>query len=52
MSIVAAAGAILAGIVLGWIGYGGLALVVGIAVVLVVGLSPLARGPRPAAVTG
>lgn len=52
MSIVAAAGAILAGIVLGWIGYGGLALVVGIAVVLVVGLAPLARGPRPAPVAG
>ena len=46
MSIVAASGAILAGFVLGWIGYGGLALLVGIAVVLVVALAPLGRRPR------
>ena len=32
MSLVAATGAILAGVILGWIGYGGLALLVGIAV--------------------
>lgn len=43
MSIVAAGGAILAGVVLGAIGYGGLALVVGVAVVAVVALSPLGR---------
>jgi len=42
MSIVAACGAILAGVVLGGIGYGGLALTVGIAVVAVSALSPLA----------
>ena len=42
MSIVAAGGAILAGVVLGWIGYGGLALTVGIAVVAVSALSPIA----------
>lgn len=46
MSIVAAVGAILAGVVLGGIGYGGLALVVGVAVVAVTALSPLARGAR------
>ncbi|TDN92618.1 MFS transporter [Microbacterium sp. BK668] len=49
MSIVAAVGAILAGVVLGGIGYGGLALVVGVAVVAVVALSPLARGGGPGA---
>ena len=47
MSIVGAGGAILAGLVLGWIGYGGLALLVGVAVIAVVVLSPMARGPRP-----
>ena len=48
MSIVAACGAILAGVVLGWIGYGGLALTVGIAVVAVSALSPVAlRMARP-----
>ncbi|MEU1970272.1 MFS transporter [Microbacterium sp. NPDC019599] len=52
MSIVAAAGAILAGVVLGWIGYGGLALVVGIAVIAVVGLAPLGRTPAPAVERG
>jgi MFS family permease len=50
MSIVAASGAILAGVVLGWIGYGGLALTVGIAVVAVSALSPIAlRRARAAA---
>lgn len=42
-SLVAATGAILAGVVLSWIGYGGLALVVGVAVVATVALSPLGR---------
>ncbi|MDY0909438.1 MFS transporter [Microbacterium sp. CFBP9034] len=46
MSLVGATGAILAGLVLAWIGYGGLALVVGIAVVATVALAPLARGPQ------
>jgi MFS family permease len=49
MSIVGAAGAVLAGVILGWIGYGGLALVVGVAVVAVVAVAPLsvrARAPR------
>jgi MFS family permease len=45
MSIVAATGAILAGVILGWIGYGGLSLLVGIAVVAVVALAPLGRRP-------
>ena len=49
MSMVGAVGAILAGVILGWIGYGGLALLVGVAVVAVVGLSFLGR--RPAALT-
>lgn len=44
MSLVGAAGAVLAGVILGAIGYGGLALVVGIAVVAVVALAPLGRG--------
>ena len=48
MSIVGAGGAILAGVVLGAIGYGGLALAVGIAVVGVIVLAPLGRGPVPA----
>ena len=43
MSLVAAIGAILAGVILGWIGYGGLALLVGVAVVAVVALAPLGR---------
>jgi MFS family permease len=43
MSIVAATGAILAGVVLGWIGYGGLALLVGVAVIAVIALAPLGR---------
>lgn len=43
MSLVAAIGAVLAGVVLGWIGYGGLALLVSAAVVAVVALAPLAR---------
>ncbi len=47
MSLVAGVGAILAGIVLGWIGYGGLALC-GLAIVaVVVALSPLARRWSP-----
>jgi MFS family permease len=49
MSIVAATGAILAGVVLGWIGYGGLALLVGVAVIAVIALAPLGR--RPVSVT-
>lgn len=43
MSLVAAVGAILAGVVLGWIGYGGLAFVALAIVIVVVGLAPLAR---------
>jgi MFS family permease len=43
MSMVAAIGAILAGVILGWIGYGGLALLVGVAVVAVVALAPIGR---------
>jgi MFS family permease len=43
MSLVAAIGAILAGVVLSWIGYGGLALLVGIAVIATVALSPITR---------
>ena len=49
MSIVAATGAILAGVILGWIGYGGLALLVGVAVIAVISLAPLGR--RPVSVT-
>lgn len=45
MSIVAATGAILAGVILGWIGYGGLALLVGVAVIAVIALAPLGRRP-------
>lgn len=44
MSLVAAIGAILAGVTLAWIGYGGLALVVGVAVIATVALSPVTRG--------
>ncbi|GAA1914270.1 MFS transporter [Microbacterium aoyamense] len=43
MSMVAGVGAILAGVVLGWIGYGGLALTVGVLVVAVAASSPLGR---------
>lgn len=43
MSMVAAVGAILAGVILGWIGYGGLALLVGVAVIAVFVLAPLGR---------
>lgn len=43
MSFTAAGGAIVAGVLLGWIGYGGLALVALIIVIVVVGLAPLAR---------
>ncbi len=46
MSIVGAVGAILAGVVLGWIGYDGLALVVGVLVVAVVALAPWGRDRR------
>lgn len=46
MSLVGAGGAILAGVVLGWIGYGGLALVVGVLVVSTTLLSPLVLGAR------
>ncbi|MET0736134.1 MAG: MFS transporter [Microbacterium sp.] len=47
MSLVGAIGAILAGVVLSWIGYGGLALVVSAAVVAVAVVSPIvSRGIR------
>lgn len=49
MSLVAAGGAVLAGVVLGWIGYSGLALIALVIVVAVVALSPLVRAPRGAA---
>ena len=52
MSLVAAIGAILAGVMLAWIGYGGLALVVGVAVIATVALAPFGRGPREPAVAG
>jgi MFS family permease len=45
MSLTAAFGAILAGAILAWIGYGGLALVVGVAVIATVALSPISRTP-------
>jgi MFS family permease len=45
MSIVAATGAILAGVILGWVGYAGLALLVGVAVIAVIALAPLGRRP-------
>ena len=48
MSLVAAIGAVLAGVVLGWIGYGGLALLALIVVAVVVVLAPLSRTPRAA----
>lgn len=47
MSLVGAVGAILAGVVLSWIGYGGLALVVGVAVVATVLLAPFGRTRPP-----
>jgi MFS family permease len=43
MSLVAALGAVVAGLVLAWIGYGGLALCALAVVALVVALSPLGR---------
>lgn len=49
MSLVGASGAILAGVVLGWIGYSGLALIALVIVVVVVVLSPLTRAPRTVA---
>jgi MFS family permease len=52
MSIVAATGAILAGVVLGWIGYGGLALLVGVAVIAVIALAPLGRRAVSVAASG
>ena len=52
MSIVAATGAILAGVILGWIGYGGLALLVGVAVIAVISLAPLGRGPVSVTASG
>ncbi|MET0673303.1 MAG: MFS transporter [Microbacterium pygmaeum] len=48
MSMVGAVGAILAGVILGWIGYGGLALLVSVAVVAVVALAPLGRAAMTA----
>lgn len=47
MSLVGASGAILAGVVLDAIGYGGLALVVGVLVVATVLLAPFGRRVRP-----
>lgn len=49
MSLVGAIGAILAGVVLSWIGYGGLALVVGVLVVATVLFAPFGRRTRVAA---
>ncbi|MGN8552795.1 UNVERIFIED_CONTAM: MFS transporter [Microbacterium sp. SLM126] len=46
MSLVGAAGAILAGLVLAWIGYGGLALAVGVLVIATVMLAPFGRRGR------
>ncbi|HEU5223506.1 MAG TPA: MFS transporter [Candidatus Lumbricidophila sp.] len=46
MNFVAAIGAVVAGVILGWIGYGGLALVVGVAVIAVVVLAPLAASTK------
>jgi MFS family permease len=51
MSIVGATGAILAGVILGWIGYGGLALLVGVAVIAVIALAPLGRRPVSVSLT-
>ncbi len=47
MSLVGAGGAIAAGVILGWIGYGGLALVVGMGVLVAVALAPTARSSAP-----
>ncbi len=47
MNLVAASGAILAGVALGLIGYGGLALCALVTVAVVVALSPLGRVRRP-----
>lgn len=52
MSLVGAVGAILAGLVLSWIGYGGLALVVGVAVIATALLAPFGRSRRQAAPAG
>ncbi len=49
MSLVGASGAILAGIVLAWIGYGGLALAVGVLVIASVLLAPFGRRARAVA---
>jgi MFS family permease len=49
MSLVGAAGAILAGLILAWIGYGGLALAVGVLVIATIVLAPFGRGPAPLA---
>ena len=46
MTSSAAAGAVLAGVVLGWVGYGGLALSALVIVICIVTLSPYARLPR------
>jgi MFS family permease len=46
MALTAAAGAALAGAILGWIGYGGLALCALVVVALVIALSPLGRSGR------
>ncbi|GAA3210752.1 MFS transporter [Microbacterium terregens] len=46
MNLVAATGAILAGLLLGWIGYGGLALCALVIVAVVTALSFLGRAPR------
>lgn len=46
MNLVGAAGAIVAGAILGWIGYAGLALSAIVVVVAVVALSPLGRASR------
>ncbi|MEZ3161495.1 MFS transporter [Microbacterium sp. BWT-B31] len=48
MSLVGALGAIGSGMVLSWIGYGGLALLVGVLVVATVALSPFGRRLAPA----
>jgi MFS family permease len=46
MSLVAATGAVLAGVVLGWVGFAGLALIALGIVAVVVACSPMARMPR------
>jgi MFS family permease len=52
MSLVGAVGAIVAGVVLSWIGYGGLALCALAIVAVVAALSPLGRARRPSAREG